>query len=188
MISDFERVYVACDVSNLWYSAKDQFGHNARVNYGTLKDLLRSKQLGNLPRYLQMVAYTVTLATKKEADGTVKFVGPRNAKFLETLKKAGYEIKNRNMHYEKGINSPFSTDWDVGISIDALNNIDNFDTFALVSGDGDYSMLLNTLNEKSKYTEVYTFESTASKFLHSSAQRVLHLSEKEVFFQLSLPR
>ena len=43
-------------------------------------------------------------------------------------------------------------DFDVEITRDALNNIDNFQTFVLVSGDGDYAPLIDDLIEKGKKT------------------------------------
>lgn len=169
---------------NLWYSGKAHYGAGTRVNYGKLKDLIRNKQLGAYPRALQLVAYTITASTKQEDDGSVKhFSQPRNAKFLDTLHKAGYEIKNRNLYMEKGLKKPYASDWDVGIAVDAISCIDNFDTFCLVSGDGDYAPLIDRLKLKNKYVEVVTFESTASRLIHVSADRVIHITEEEIFKQ-----
>lgn len=179
-----ERVYVAVDVMNLWYSGRAQFGPGVRVNYGKLKDLIRNKRLGNYSRVLKLVAYTITASTKQEDDGSVTHHDqPRNAKFLDTLQKAGYEIKNRNLYMEKGLKKPFASDWDVGIAIDAINNIDKYDTFCLVSGDGDYALLIEDLKARNKYVEVITFEETTSRILYTSADRVIHITENEIFRQ-----
>lgn len=167
-----ERVFVAVDVMNLWYSGRDHLGSSVRVNYGKLKDLIRSRKLGSIPRALRLIAYTIS---------TEEGSRDRNTKFIETLQKAGYEVRNRNLQREKGLTKPFASDWDVGIAVDAIKFVDNYDTFSLVSGDGDYAILLDELRQRNKYVEVITFKETASRLLHTSANRVIHLTDNEIF-------
>jgi uncharacterized LabA/DUF88 family protein len=183
--SPVERVFCAVDIMNLWYTGRVQYGPGVRVNYGKLKDLIRSQKLGAYPRSLKLIAYTITASAKQEEeDGSVSHhEQPRNAKFLETLKKAGYEVKNRNLYIEKGLKKPFASDWDVGIAIDAINNVNDYDTFCLVSGDGDYALLIEDLKARNKYVEVITFEAATSRILYASANRVIHLTENEIFRQ-----
>lgn len=181
--SDKERVFVAVDVMNLWYSARHQFGDGSRVNYRKLIDLIKSKKLGSFERQLNAIAYTVTSSTKQDSDGSIKHIDPkiRNARFSKKLEEFGFKVKNRNMYTEKGTKKPFATDWDVGITVDAIQLIETYDTFALVSGDGDYAILIESLKEQNKYVEVYTFQSAVSKLLHDSAHRVIYFSENEIF-------
>lgn len=178
-----ERVYVAVDVQNIWYSSREQFGSTARVNFDKLKYLILNKQLSTLPRELNLVAYTITASTKVRADGQIRYVGKKNDRFLETLTRIGFSIRNRDMFSEKGIKKPFHTDWDVGITLDAVNYIDEYDTFTLVSGDGDYSILIEDLRKRGKFVEVITFETTASRLLHATANRVIYITESELYFQ-----
>jgi len=163
-----ERVFVAVDVMNLWYSGRDHLGSDVRVHYGKLKDLIRNRKLGSIPRALRLIAYTISTEN-------------HNTKFIETLQKAGYEVRNRNIQREKGLDKPFASDWDVGIAVDAIKFIDDYDTFSLVSGDGDYAILLDELQQRNKYVEVITFKETASRLLHTSANRVIHLTDNEIF-------
>jgi uncharacterized LabA/DUF88 family protein len=178
-----ERVFVAVDVMNLWYSARHQFGDGVRVNYRSLIDLIKSKALGSYPREIHAIAYTVTSSTKQMTDGSIKHVDPRvrNARFARKLGQFGFEVKNRHMYTEKGTKKPFATDWDVGIAVDAMHLADTYDTFALISGDGDYALLIEKLQEQSKYVEVFTFKSAVSRLLHVSAHRIIYLSEDEIF-------
>jgi uncharacterized LabA/DUF88 family protein len=178
-----ERVFVAVDVQNIWYSCKEQFGPTARIAFNKLQSLILSKPLARIPRKAHFVAYTVTSSTKTKPDGKVKYTGKKNDRFLELLAEFGFEIRNRDMHAEKGIEKPFHTDWDVGITIDAIRHADKYDTFTLVSGDGDYAMLIEDLQKRQKYVEVITVESTASRLLHVTANRVIRLTEKELYFQ-----
>jgi len=168
---------------NAWYGGQAQYGPWVRVNYGKLKDLVISKPIGSYLRDAHLVAYTVTATTKKSDEGSVSLRAGRNSKFLESLQRVGYEIKNRFMILEKGPTKPYGSDWDVGITIDALNHVDEYDTFCLVSGDGDYAMLLDNLKEKGKYVEVITFENTTARILADSAHRIIYLSENEIFRQ-----
>lgn len=179
-----ERVYVAVDVQNVWYSSKEQFGASARMDFEKLKNLISNKPLARIPRKLQLVAYTVTSSTRRRGDGTLRYVGKgKNERFLSTLKRIGYGVRNREMYAEKGIKKPFHTDWDIGIALDAMQYLDEYDTFSLVSGDGDYSILIEKLKEKGKFVEVVTFESTLSRLLHVSANRVIHILRDQLYFQ-----
>jgi uncharacterized LabA/DUF88 family protein len=181
--TEVERVFIAVDVMNLWYSARHQFGDGVRVNYRSLINLIKGKALGSYPRELQAIAYTVTSSTKQAPDGSIRHVDPkaRNARFARKLEQFGFQVKNRHMYTEKGTKKPFATDWDVGIAVDTMELVDSFDTFTLVSGDGDYALLIEKLKEQGKYVEVFTFESAVSRLLHVSAHRIIYLSEDEIF-------
>jgi uncharacterized LabA/DUF88 family protein len=176
-----ERVFVAVDVSNLWFLAQYAFGPNARVNYGRLKSLIQNNTTGELPRQLDLRAYTVTASARKLDNGTIEPVASRNAPFIESLQKIGYQIKNKDLYVEKGISKPFASDWDVGITVEAMDSTDTFDTFCLVSGDGDYSPLIQNLKEKEKYVEVVSFKNCASRLLYKYADRITFLTENEIF-------
>lgn len=179
-----ERVYVAVDVSNLWHSSREQFGSNARVDFGKLRELVLGKPLARIPRKARMVAYTITASTRARANGRIRYVDKsKNDRFLSTLEKIGFEIRNRDMHAEKGIKKSFHTDWDVGIAVDAIKYLDTYDTFTLVSGDGDYAILMEELRSKGKYVEVITVESTTSRILHATADRVIHITKDHLYFQ-----
>jgi uncharacterized LabA/DUF88 family protein len=182
--AQIERVFVAVDIMNLWYAARDQYGKEVRVNYDKLKKLIQQRALGRYPRQLQLRAYTITASTRTMPDGSTEHLDqPRNTKFLGTLRTSGYEIKNRNLYTEKGVKKPFASDWDVGIAIDAVSYADEYDTFCLVSGDGDYAVLIENLKSRSKYVEVVTFQNVTSRKLYDTADRVIHLTKNELYRQ-----
>jgi uncharacterized LabA/DUF88 family protein len=183
-MSDVERVFAAVDIMNLWYSGREMLGIDVRVNYAKLKDLIYSKSLGSYPRIVHLVAYTITASARQDKDGSIKHHNePPNAKFMDSLKKIGYEIRNRNLYIEKGPKKPYASDWDVGIAIDAIDKINEYDTFCLASGDGDYAILIENLRARNKYVEVVTFNGTTSKLIHATANRVTYLTENELFRQ-----
>jgi len=173
---EVERVFVAVDVQNLWYSCREEFGDGARVRYRQLIDLIRS---GN--RELLLHAYLIT-ANTKIIRGKTKFVGRQNSRFIESLQELGFVVRDRSVIREKNANNPFGTDWDMGIAIEAIKRIEEFDTYILVSGDGDFNILLEELRKQGKRVEVVTFKSTKSVLLHRPAHKITHLTADQVFY------
>jgi uncharacterized LabA/DUF88 family protein len=63
-------------------------------------------------------------------------------------------------------------DWDVGITIDVLEAAPNVDEIILLSGDGDFAILLDTVTQKYNCkTSVYGVEKlTANGLIHSASK------------------
>lgn len=163
---------------NLWYTGRYQFGDGTRVNYAKLAELI----VKSLPEQLLLLyAYTVSTFTRKTASGKIKVTGRRNQRFIDHLEQLGFVVKDRTMVKEKNADKPFGTDWDVGITLDAMKAIKEYSTFVLVSGDGDYSLLLDELKKQGKRVVVITFQASTSKLLHGAADEVIYLTENEVF-------
>jgi uncharacterized LabA/DUF88 family protein len=163
-----ERVYVAVDVANLWKSCKEAYGERARVDFQTLAGMMESIRS---PKAIdqRLVAYTVTNPRQ------------RHHGFAQALTGFGYEVRQRFLRFEKGLATPFATDWDVGITIDACSSKDTFDTFVLVSGDGDFSLLLEHLKAHGKKTVVLTFEHATSKMLYDTADQMYYFNRDVVY-------
>lgn len=180
-----ERVYVAVDVSNLWHSCRERFGNSARVNFAAVRNLIQNKQTEDRPRRLTLVAYAISLPyNKTDSTGkTVKQVASRNDKFFQHLASVGYDVRIQKLRREKGTRKSFHTDWDVGITIDAINAVDDYDTFSLISGDGDYSLLLKELQSRGKNTEVVTIDGKTSSQLYATADTILFITQKEIFLE-----
>ena len=176
-----ERTLVAVDVNNLWHSCQEVFGNWYRVNFSALQEKIRNQRFQECD--IRFVAYTVTLPPRwvDKSHGRKKKITHENDGFLSYLKIKGFEVKNMVSKVEKGVDKPFHTDWDVGIALDAIKSVDSYDTFVLASGDGDYSILLDDLQQPGKRVEVVTFEQTTSRLLHLAADKVIFLTEKEVF-------
>ncbi len=176
-----ERVFVAVDVMNLWRSCREEFGDGARVDYQQLIDLMLEEG-----RQLALHAYLIT-ANTKIIRGKTKFVGRQNVRFIERLEELGFAVRDRAVIREKNADKPFGTDWDMGIAIEAMKRSDEFDTYILVSGDGDFNILLEELVNQGKKVEVVTFESTKSVLLHQPAQKITHLTRQQVLYTKRSP-
>jgi uncharacterized LabA/DUF88 family protein len=163
-----ERIYVAVDVSNLWKSCREQYGSNARLDFQILSELIPAR-LRPLSVSQHLVAYIVTNPKQK------------HHAFYTALRSYGFTIRERFMKYDKAAGKPTRTDWDVGMTIDAVAQLDSYDTYALVSGDGDFAQLLRFLNARKKRTMVLTFSGSASKKLYEAADDVVVLNEDIVY-------
>lgn len=167
-----ERVYTAVDVSNLFKSCRSEFGLDARVDFEVLSQLVPSIRRPN-DVVQRLVAYVV--ASSKN----------NHHAFSQVLRTYGYRVRERYMRYEKGFTTRCSacgnrettskatrSDWDVGITVDAMDQIDTFDTFVLVSGDGDFVMLLEYMKSKGKRVIVFAFETTTARHLYEVADEL----------------
>lgn len=144
-----QRVGVFVDVQNLYYSARAMYG--AKVNF---KEVLKAAVNGRT--LIRALVYVIrTEEVKKEA-------------FFEALENIGFEIKAKDL--QVFIGGAKKGDWDVGISMDAIELAPRLDTVVLVSGDGDFAPLLDHLKRAvGCRVEVVAFGKSASKQLKEAA-------------------
>lgn len=154
-----ERILAAFDVANLWKACRQEFGPNARIDWQIMCEWMRSRRYPE-PVQQRAVAYLVTDPNQK------------HHALAQTMRHYGYTVRERYMQYHKALKKPFRSDWDIGITIDAMDQIDSYDTFVLASGDGDFSLLLEYLKERGKKVVVLTFESAVSKLLYGVADEM----------------
>jgi uncharacterized LabA/DUF88 family protein len=141
------RVAVLVDVQNVFYAARDQF--NGKLDFAKLL----KKAVGRRA-LVRAVAYCVTCP------------GTDPDKFHSSLKMHGYEIKERMLKIiSEGVTKG---DWDVGITIDAINIAKDVDVVIIVSGDGDFVDLVEYLKTTGKRVEAMCFHgATANELLQS---------------------
>lgn len=153
-----QRVAIFIDIQNLYHSAKNLY--NARVNYKELiRNLVQSRKL------IRAIAYVVKTETS---------LG--EASFFEALKKAGLELRTKDLQvYPGGMKK---ADWDVGLAVDAIRMANGLDTIILVTGDGDFVPLVDYLRwGLGKEVEVGGFSRTASAKLKEAADSFMALEE-----------
>jgi uncharacterized LabA/DUF88 family protein len=163
------KVFVAIDVQNLWYGAREAFSSSYRVDFKALREMI----IESLPdeAEIEAIAYTVI---SPDHD---------NSKFIRMLELMGYVIKSRYMMYDKTRDIPIHTDWDVGITVDAMHRHgnDEFDTFVLVSGDGDYTYLCEHLMDAEKEVLLFSFSDSTSSVLRKTVDKAYVLDAHVVF-------
>ena len=92
----------------------------------------------------------------------------KQRKFQNALKQIGFTVKLKP-YIQRG-DGTSKGDWDVGITIDVMEAAKNVDTVVLLSGDGDFSLLLEKINKDySVSTEVYSVPALTANSLIESA-------------------
>lgn len=91
-------------------------------------------------------------------------------KFQSALKHIGFKVKLKP--YIQRRDGSAKGDWDVGITIDIMEAAKDVDLVVLLSGDGDFDLLLQKINnDYAVETLVYGVPSlTANSLIHSACQ------------------
>lgn len=79
------------------------------------------------------------ISSMKKLEDNIFLVVTKNVKYIPIELVDAQEMSKREKQLRR------KCDFDVEITRDALNNINNFQTFVLVSGDGDYAPLFDDL-------------------------------------------
>jgi len=154
-----KRIAILADVQNIYYTTRQAYGR--QFDYRKLWQRISAE--GDI---VSAIAYAI-----QRGDD-------RQLLFQNALKQIGFTVKlkpwiQRSDGSAKG-------DWDVGITIDALEVARAVDTVVLLSGDGDFGLLLEKLNtDYGVSTEVYGVPSlTASSLINAAG--VWHPIEEDL--------
>ncbi|MCK5830266.1 MAG: NYN domain-containing protein [Methylococcales bacterium] len=116
-----EKIAIFVDVQNIYYTTRQHF--QKQFNYWAFW----AKASAN-----REVVHAYAYATNK---GDAKQSG-----FQNTLRKIGFEVKLKPFIQRK--DGSAKGDWDVGITLDVIEHAAAVDTIILLSGDGDFDLLL----------------------------------------------
>jgi uncharacterized LabA/DUF88 family protein len=150
-----QRVAIFVDVQNMYYSAKNLY--QAKVDFS--KVLMQGVSGRKLVRAF---AYVIRADVGAEKE------------FFEALNKIGFEVREKELQTFYG--GAKKGDWDVGLCMDAVRMIPKIDAMVLVSGDGDYTDLLEYAISQGVRTEVIAFGKTASGRLAERADEFVDMS------------
>ena len=154
-----KRIAVFVDVQNIYYTTRQAYGR--QFNYRRLWQRISAE--GNI---IAATAY----ATQRDDDKQIKF--------QDALKHIGFRVKlkpwiQRSDGSAKG-------DWDVGITIDVLEAAKDVDRVVLLSGDGDFDLLLEKIKQDyAVSTEVYGVPALTANTLINAAS-VYHRIEGDL--------
>ncbi|MFB6175092.1 MAG: NYN domain-containing protein [Candidatus Nanohalobium sp.] len=152
-----QRVGVFVDVQNMYYSAKNLY--NSKVDFEKLLDsAVMNRDL------IRASAYVIQADTPDENN------------FFEALRKIGYEVKIKELKEFYG--GEKKGDWDLGMAVDMIQQAKKLDTIVLVTGDGDFAVLVDHLRAMGCRVEVMSFGRSSAKELRESATNFLDMDEK----------
>jgi uncharacterized LabA/DUF88 family protein len=143
------KIAIFVDVQNIYYTTRDAF--SKQFNYRLLwQELLAQGDIVTAKAY----------AIQRSDD--------QQHKFQQALKYIGFDVKLKPFIQRK--DGTAKGDWDVGITIDIMETAPKVDTIILLSGDGDFDLLLKKVREKfGVKTEVYSVEALTAKSLIDAA-------------------
>ena len=144
-----EKVVLFVDVQNVYYTTKQAFGRN--FDYNEFWQQATSNR-----QVVKAIAYAIDRGDAKQKE------------FQNILRAIGFEVKLKP--FIQRSDGTAKGDWDVGITIDALEYSKDADVVILVSGDGDFDLLVNKLKvDKDTRVEVYGVESLTALSLVNAA-------------------
>ena len=121
-----KKIAVFSDVQNIYYTTRQAFGR--QFNYRKLWQLI--SQQG------EIVIANAYAIDKGDA---------QQQKFQSALKHIGFNVKLKP--YIQRSDGSAKGDWDVGITIDILEAAKDVDLVVLLSGDGDFDLLLQKISK-----------------------------------------
>jgi len=143
-----KKIAIFADVQNIYYTTRQAYGK--QFNYRKLW-----KKIEQQGEIVCAFAYAIDRGD------------PQQQKFQDVLRHLGFTVKlkpfiSRSDGSAKG-------DWDVGITIDIMEAASQIDTVILLSGDGDFSILLDKVKQDYKVqTEAYGVPKLTAKALIDS--------------------
>ncbi|MCZ6803329.1 MAG: NYN domain-containing protein [Proteobacteria bacterium] len=143
------KIAIFVDVQNIYYTTRDTFSR--QFNY---KELWQ--RISDEGEIVCANAY----ATHRGDD--------KQLKFQNALKHIGFTVKLKP--FIQRSDGTAKGDWDVGITIDVMEVAKDVDTVILLSGDGDFGLLLEKIKQTYDVrTEVYGVSALTANNLIDSA-------------------
>ncbi|MGH1426604.1 MAG: NYN domain-containing protein [Arenicella sp.] len=144
-----KKIAIFVDVQNIYYTCRQAFGK--QFNYQRLWHLISPQ--GDI---IIANAYAIDRQDNKQQA------------FQKALKHIGFNIKLKP--YIQRSDGSAKGDWDVGITIDVLDAAKTVDHIILLSGDGDFDLLLKKVTSYGIHTEVFGVSMLTAKSLIDSCQ------------------
>ncbi|MDT8387296.1 MAG: NYN domain-containing protein [Thiogranum sp.] len=144
-----KRIAVFVDVQNIYYTTRQIYGR--QFNYRKLWQRISAG--GEI---VSAIAYAIERDDEKQRQ------------FQNALRQIGFAVKLKP--YIQRSDGSAKGDWDVGITIDIMDTAKGVDCVVLLSGDGDFDLLLDRLrSDFGVSTEVYGVPGLTAQSLIAAA-------------------
>jgi uncharacterized LabA/DUF88 family protein len=151
------KIALFVDVQNIYYTTRDTFSR--QFNYKKLWEIINAEG---------EIVCANAYATHRGDDKQIKF--------QDALKHIGFTVKLKP--FIQRSDGSAKGDWDVGITIDVMEAAKEVDTVILLSGDGDFGLLLEKIkNDYGVTTEVYGVAALTANNLIKSANTFHRIDE-----------
>ena len=140
-----KKVGVFVDVQNIYYTTRDAF-----------------KKSFDYRKFWQYLSYQYDIEVANAYAIATTNDGQR--KFQDALRHIGFDVKLKP--FIQRSDGSAKGDWDVGITIDIMEQAEHLDVVVLLSGDGDFELLIRKIKDKySVETQVYGVETLTANNL-----------------------
>ena len=151
------KIAVFADVQNIYYTTRQAYGR--QFDYQKLWD--RVSVDGEI---VSAIAYAIDRGDDKQR------------KFQDAIRNIGFTVKLKP--YIQRRDGTSKGDWDVGIAIDVMEMAREVDTVVLLSGDGDFDLLLKKIRDDySVRAEVFGVPALTANSLIDSASLYHRIDE-----------
>ena len=152
------KVAIFVDIQNIYYTTKQAFGR--QFNY---------RHFWQLVNHNAEVVKANAYAIARDDD--------QQHKFQTALKHIGFNVKRKP--FIQRADGSAKGDWDVGIAIDVLETAPDVDKVILLSGDGDFDLLLSKVKEKYQcQTHVFGVAQLTATSLINAADSYTRIDEQ----------
>jgi len=153
-----EKVAIFVDVQNIYYTTRQSYQRH--FNYSAFWTQATTNR-----EVVVAFAYAIDKGDNKQQG------------FQQILRNIGFEVKLKP--YIQRIDGSAKGDWDVGITLDVIEYAAKSDVIVLLSGDGDFDLLLS--KARGSYhvtTEVYGVPTLTAPSLINAANRFIAIDDK----------
>ncbi len=149
---------VLVDVQNIYYTARE--AHRKNVNYN---------------RVWQTIAHQYEI---KHANAyAISSKDPKQRQFHHILRGIGFNVVLKP--FIQRSDGTAKGDWDVGITLDAIELAPEVDCVILLSGDGDFAILLDRLAQRfNVVTHVFSIRELTANSLVDASSRYTKLTNE----------
>jgi uncharacterized LabA/DUF88 family protein len=153
-----EKIAIFADVQNIYYTTKQSYRRH--FNYTAFWSQATAGRI-----VVAAFAYAIDKGDSKQQG------------FQQALRNIGFEVKLKP--YIQRSDGSAKGDWDVGITLDMIDYAAKADVIILLSGDGDFDLLLaKAKNAYGVTTEVYGVPGLTAPSLINSAGRFIAIGDK----------
>ena len=153
-----DNVVLLIDVQNVYYTTSQV--HQRHFDYNHFWEKATANR-----NVIKAIAYSTDRGDKKQQQ------------FQNILRAIGFEVKLKP--YIQRSDGSAKADWDVGITLDAMEYAKAADVVVLVSGDGDFSLLVDKMKcDYSVFVEVYGVAELTARSLVNSANTFIAIENE----------
>ena len=153
-----EKIVLLVDVQNIYYTTKSV--HHCNFDYNEFwAQATQGREVA------KAIAYAVDRGDEKQRQ------------FQNILRAIGFEVKLKP--FIQRADGSAKGDWDVGITIDAMEYAKDADVLVLASGDGDFGLLVNKVrNDYKTSVEVYGVTQLTAASLMNAASKFIPIENE----------